>query len=82
MSILGPNWKYTHSTATDIRKTFEKARQKLPQSKASQPQQQPERKVVDHGLSGSKGRDQRPAFHKMLEAASHMCKRTRFSRFV
>jgi hypothetical protein len=26
MSLLDPNWKYTHSTATDIRKTFKKAR--------------------------------------------------------
>jgi hypothetical protein len=26
MSLLDPKWKYTHSTATDIRKTFAKAR--------------------------------------------------------
>ena len=26
MSLLDPKWKYTHSTATDIRKTFKKAR--------------------------------------------------------
>lgn len=29
MSLLDPNWKYTHSTATDIRKTFAKARREL-----------------------------------------------------
>jgi hypothetical protein len=29
MSVLDPNWKYTHSTATDIRKTFAKARRDL-----------------------------------------------------
>ena len=43
MSILDPNWKYTHSTATDIRKTFAKARQKLAQSKASHRANTPER---------------------------------------
>ena len=26
MSLLDPKWKYTHSIATDIRKTFKKAR--------------------------------------------------------
>jgi hypothetical protein len=40
MGILDPKWKYTHSTATDIRKTFAKARRKLVQEKASQDQQQ------------------------------------------
>ena len=29
MSVLDPKWKYTHSTATDIRKTFAKARRAL-----------------------------------------------------
>jgi hypothetical protein len=29
MSLLDPNWKYTPSFATDIRKTFEKARRQL-----------------------------------------------------
>lgn len=29
MSLLDPKWKYTHSTATDIRKTFAKARRAL-----------------------------------------------------
>ena len=29
MGLLDPNWKYTPSTATDIRKTFEKARREL-----------------------------------------------------
>ena len=29
MSLLNPKWKYTHSTATDIRKTFAKARKQL-----------------------------------------------------
>jgi hypothetical protein len=28
-SLLDPKWKYTHSTATDIRKTFAKARRDL-----------------------------------------------------
>ena len=32
MSILDPKWKYTHSSATDIRKTFAKARRSLKQS--------------------------------------------------
>ena len=31
MSLLDPKWKYTHSTATDIRKTFAKARRALAQ---------------------------------------------------
>ena len=31
MSLLDPKWKYTHSTATDIRKTFAKARKALAQ---------------------------------------------------
>ena len=35
MSILDPRWKYTHSSATDIRKTFAKARRQLAQSKVS-----------------------------------------------
>jgi hypothetical protein len=46
MSILDPKWKYTHSTATDIRKTFAKARQKLAQSKASQHPNTPEPNVA------------------------------------
>ena len=29
MSLLDPKWKYTHSTATDIRKTFKKARSEM-----------------------------------------------------
>jgi hypothetical protein len=31
MSLHDPNWKYTHSTATNIRKTFAKARRELRQ---------------------------------------------------
>ena len=46
MSILDPNWKYTHSTATDIRKTFAKARQKLAQSKPAKDRQPSEAKVA------------------------------------
>ena len=33
MSLLDPKWKYTHSTATDIRKTFAKARKDLAKKK-------------------------------------------------
>ena len=29
MSLLDPKWKYTHSTATDIRKTFGRVRREL-----------------------------------------------------
>jgi hypothetical protein len=29
MSILDPKWKYTHSTATDIRKTFARVKRQL-----------------------------------------------------
>jgi hypothetical protein len=29
MGLLDPKWKYTHSTATDIRKTFAKERKRL-----------------------------------------------------
>ena len=29
MGLLDPQWKYTPSTATDIRKTFAKARREL-----------------------------------------------------
>ena len=29
MGLLDPNWKYTHSTATNIRKTFDKIRREL-----------------------------------------------------
>ena len=29
MSLLDPKWKYTHSSATDIRKTFARARREL-----------------------------------------------------
>jgi hypothetical protein len=46
MSILDPKWKYTHSTATDIRKTFAKARRKQAQSKTLQGQQRTEPKVA------------------------------------
>jgi len=46
MSILDPKWKYTHSTATDIRKTFAKARQKIAQEKTLQGQQRSEPKVA------------------------------------
>ena len=35
MSLLDPKWKYTHSTATDIRKTFAKARKALAKKKES-----------------------------------------------
>jgi hypothetical protein len=45
MSVLDPKWKYTHSTATDIRKTFAKARRKLAQQ-ALQVQQRSEPKVA------------------------------------
>ena len=46
MSILDPNWKYTHSTATDIRKTFAKARRKLAEGKDSRTATAPEPKVA------------------------------------
>ena len=46
MSILDPNWKYTHSTATNIRKTFAKARRKLRQENALRGQQPVEHKVA------------------------------------
>ena len=39
MSLLDPKWKYTHSTATDIRKTFAKARRDI--SKKQQPSARP-----------------------------------------
>ena len=32
MSLLDPKWRYTHSTDTDIRKTFKKARKELTKS--------------------------------------------------
>ena len=41
MGLLDPNWKYTHSTATDIRKTFERARRQLTKTKGLQGQQRP-----------------------------------------
>ena len=53
MSILDPKWKYTHSTATDIRKTFAKARQKLAQSKASKRPNTPEANMAP--LCGASG---------------------------
>ena len=42
MSLLDPKWKYTHSTDTDIRKTFKKARTAIAkkQSTARQPKLQ------------------------------------------
>jgi hypothetical protein len=42
MSLLDPKWKYTHSTDTDIRKTFKKARTAMAkkQSAARQPKLQ------------------------------------------
>jgi len=46
MSILDPKWKYTHSSATDIRKTFAKARRKLAQEKVLHGQQRTEPKVA------------------------------------
>ena len=39
MSLLDPKWKYTHSTATDIRKTFAKARRDI--AKKQQPSARP-----------------------------------------
>ncbi len=33
MSLLDPKWKYVHSSATDIRKTFAKARRDLVQTR-------------------------------------------------
>jgi len=35
MSLLDPKWKYTHSTATDIRKTFAKARRQIAKKEES-----------------------------------------------
>ena len=35
VSLLDPKWKYTHSTATDIRKTFAKARRDLSKKERS-----------------------------------------------
>ena len=32
MSLLDPKWKYVHSSATDLRKTFAKARRELAQT--------------------------------------------------
>lgn len=46
MGILDPKWKYTHSTATDIRKTFAKARRTLAQEKADQRPQRSQPKVA------------------------------------
>ena len=37
MSLLDPKWKYVHSTATDIRKTFAKARRDLSRKQRSEP---------------------------------------------
>lgn len=39
MTLLDPKWKYTHSTDTDIRKTFKKARKEL--GKSRQPDVRP-----------------------------------------
>ena len=64
MSILDPNWKYTHSTATDIRKTFAKARQKLAQSKASQRPNTPEPNVAPLVR-----RERRPALRRVISLA-------------
>ena len=36
MSVFDPNWKYVHSTATDIRKTIAKARRALAKKQASE----------------------------------------------
>jgi hypothetical protein len=36
MSLLDPKWKYVHSTATDIRKTFAKARRDLARKQRSE----------------------------------------------
>jgi hypothetical protein len=48
MSLLDPKWKYTHSTATDIRRTFAKARRELPKEQKSAPQPAPRNgKVFD-----------------------------------
>jgi hypothetical protein len=33
MSLLDPKWKYVHSSATDVRKTFAKARRDLAQAR-------------------------------------------------
>jgi hypothetical protein len=46
VSILDPKWKYTHSSATDIRKTFAKARRKLAQDKAPPDTSEHNRKVA------------------------------------
>jgi hypothetical protein len=46
MGILDPNFKYTDSLSTDIRKTFAKARQKLAEDKATQVQQPTKPKVA------------------------------------
>jgi hypothetical protein len=55
MSILDPKWKYTHSTATDIRKTFAKARRKLAQGKPVQTRKTPEAKVAQVVLRERRG---------------------------
>jgi len=47
MGILDPNWKYTPSVATDIRKTFAKARGKLEKGKTSLGERRPGRKVAE-----------------------------------
>jgi hypothetical protein len=37
MGLFDPKWKYVHSTATDIRKTFAKARRDLAKKQRSDP---------------------------------------------
>jgi hypothetical protein len=49
MSLLDPKWKYTHSTATDIRKTFAKARKQI--SKKEQPNARPPKLQLMPALS-------------------------------
>jgi hypothetical protein len=46
VGILDPKWKYTHSSATDIRKTFAKARRKLALEKTSKDANDHDRKVA------------------------------------
>ena len=61
MSLLDPKWKYIHSTATDIRKTFAKARREIgkkDQAKVRPPKLQLMRApVVLHGKSADLASD-------------------------
>lgn len=52
MSLLDPKWKYVHSTATDIRKTFAKARRDLARKQRSEPAA-PTLRLMRSGAAGA-----------------------------